>query len=54
MPAKSKKQRRLAAMTVSVKTSGGKPTVMMGMYLEDLKHYASGSEKGLPLRKKKK
>ncbi len=57
MPAVSKAQRKLAGMVLAVKEGGGPSPVgggMMDMSLEDLKHYASTPEKGLPKRKAKK
>ena len=57
MPAVSKSQRRLAGMSLAAKEGGGPSPVgggMMDMSLEDLKHYASTPEKGLPKRTAKK
>jgi hypothetical protein len=50
MPAVSKRQRRLAGVEFSKPGSTG----MMGMALEDLRHYAGTKEGGLPVRKKGK
>lgn len=54
-PAVSKSQRRLAGMALAAKEGrGAAPGGMMGMSLEDLKHYAGTPEKGLVKRKGKK
>ena len=56
MPAVSKGQRRLAGMAMAAKEGKGPVPEgggMMGMTLDDLKHYASTSERGLPKRKGK-
>jgi L,D-peptidoglycan transpeptidase YkuD (ErfK/YbiS/YcfS/YnhG family) len=55
MPAVSKSQRRLAGMALAAKEGrGSAPSGMMGMSLEDLKHYAGTPEKGLKTRKTRK
>ena len=51
MPAVSKKQRRLAGMALRAKEGKGPAPFtggMMEMSKEDLKHYASTPETGLP------
>jgi len=58
MPAVSKKQRRLAGMALRAKKGKGPAPFtggMMEMSKEDLKHYASTPETGLPkiVRKRK-
>ena len=51
MPAVSKGQRRLAGMAMAAKEGKGPVPEgggMMGMTLDDLKHYAGTKEKGVP------